>query len=95
MIKISISRDEEWLCMKTSYQRIARLDFSPDHESRKDRGLSLFEYVIQMAQSVGAEMAVAKYFKIGMFKPAWTHSSVKPISDHRLKSSGHSGKTVT
>lgn len=56
--------------MKTSYQRIARLDFSPDHESRKDRGLSLFEYVIQMAQSVGAEMAVAKYFKIGMFKPS-------------------------
>ena len=69
VIKIPISRDEEWLCLSTAYKRIGRLDFSPDHESRKDRGLSLFEYVIQMSQSIGAEIAVARYFTIPNFKP--------------------------
>jgi hypothetical protein len=69
MIKIPISRDEEWLCLSTAYKRIGRLDFSPDHDSRKDRGLTLFEYVQQMAQSIGAEIAVARYFAIPDFKP--------------------------
>jgi hypothetical protein len=69
VIKIPISRDEEWLCLSTAYKRIGRLDFSPDHESRKDRGLTLFEYVMQVAQSIGAEIAVAKYFAIPDFTP--------------------------
>ena len=69
MIKIPISRQNEWKCLSTAYKRIGRLDFSPDHESRKDRGLTRFEYVIQMAQSIGAEIAVAKYFGDDNFEP--------------------------
>ena len=69
MIKISISRDEEWLCLSTAYKRIGRQNFSADDDSRKDRGLNLFEYIVQIAQSIGAEIVVAKYFGIVDFKP--------------------------
>jgi hypothetical protein len=69
MIKMPITRQKEWLALSKSFARIGRLDFDPNHESRKDRGLTLFEYVIQMAQSIGAEIAVAKYFGDENFDP--------------------------
>ncbi len=47
---------------EVALQRIKALGAFADHASRYDRGLNFPEYVAQMTESIGAEMAVAKYF---------------------------------
>jgi hypothetical protein len=55
---------------EVALQRIKALGAFADHSSRYDRGLNFPEYVAQMTESIGAEMAVAKYFGMIGFDPA-------------------------
>lgn len=68
----AITRQDEWLSVACAIERIAEINGSPDHASRFDKKLSFQEYIAQMAESVGAEIAVAKYLGIKDFDPRKT-----------------------
>ena len=65
----AITRKDEWLSVACAIERIAEINGSPDHSSRFDKKISFQEYIAQMAESVGAEIAVAHYLGIKDFDP--------------------------
>lgn len=72
-VKQSISRDEEWTALACAIRRITEIKGNPDHGSRYDKKLSWFDYVAQIAESIGAEIAVAKWLGIESFNPNDSH----------------------
>lgn len=69
----TITRDEEWTALACAIKRIAQIHGNPDHNSRFDKKLSWFDYVAQIAESIGAEIAVAKWLGITTFDPNESH----------------------
>jgi hypothetical protein len=66
---MKLTHEEEWECARVALERIAEIDGRPDHASRWDKKLNFHDYVQQIAESIGAEYAVAKYFGITDFNP--------------------------
>ena len=78
-MKMTITREQEWNSLACAINRIGETDAMPDHATRYDTGLSFPEYVAQVAESVGAEYAVARYLGVENFDP--TKSKFKETAD--------------
>lgn len=79
MIKVVLNHGEEIQAHEVGFKRAVSIDALPDHESRRDRLINFHEFIGQLAESVGAEMAVAKYFALTDFEP--TLDTFKTVAD--------------
>lgn len=79
MIKVRLNYNEEVTAHEVGFLRAKELTSVANHHSRYDRGLNYHEYIGQLSESVGSEIAVAKYFKITDFEP--THGTFKNEAD--------------
>ena len=79
MIAVRLTYAEELEAHEIGFIRAKELAATADHESRYDRGLNYHEFIAQLSESVGSEIAVAKYFNLTDFKP--THASFKTEAD--------------
>jgi hypothetical protein len=68
-MKIKLNREEEWDAARVALERIERIGAKANDVTRYDQKLNFHEYVCQIAESIGAEIAVAKYFEIKDFDP--------------------------
>ena len=68
-VKMKVSYDEMLKSLYVAIERIKAIDGRPDHSSRYDKSLSFHEYVCQIAESICAEMVVARYFGNDKFEP--------------------------
>lgn len=75
----TITHEDEWVAMACAIKRVVRIDGRADHPTRFDRKLSFYEYIAQVAESVGAEIAVAKWLGIENFDP--NESEFKKTAD--------------
>jgi hypothetical protein len=69
MIRVLLSPEEEYQAHDIGFRRAIALNARPDHASRRDKAINYHEFIGQLSEAVGAEMAVARYFKITAFKP--------------------------
>ena len=69
MIKVRLSYEEEVTAHEVGFLRAKELASTANHPSRYDKDLNYHEYIGQLAESVGSEMAVAKYFDLTDFRP--------------------------
>ena len=79
MIKVKLSYEDEVTAHEVGFLRAKELASVANHPSRYDKGLNYHEYITQLAESVGSEIAVAKYFDLTEFKP--THGTFKTQAD--------------
>ena len=68
-MKMKVSFDDMIESIETALLRIKEINGRPDHSSRYDKNLSFHEYVCQLAESICAEIVVARYFGNKDFKP--------------------------
>lgn len=78
-VKFKVSYEEQLRAHEVALDRIRQINGIPDHESRFDKKLSFHEFVAQMAESICAEIVVARYFGIKDFDPA--NSQFKKTAD--------------
>lgn len=69
-VKYKVTYEEQLRAHEVALDRIRLINGIPDHSSRFDKKLSFHEFVAQMAESICAEMVVAKYFGLTDFDPA-------------------------
>ena len=69
-MKFKVTYEDQIRAHEVALDRIRQINGIPDHESRFDRKLSFHEFVAQMAESICAEIVVARYFGINDFDPA-------------------------
>jgi hypothetical protein len=69
-VKFKVTYEEQIRAHEVALDRIRLINGIPDHSSRFDKKLSFHEFVAQMAESICAEIIVAKYFGIENFDPA-------------------------
>lgn len=79
MIKVRLNYNEEVTAHEVGFLRAKELTSTASHSSRYDRGLNYHEYIGQLSESVGSEIAVAKYFNLTDFEP--THGTFKTKAD--------------
>jgi len=68
-VKMKVSFDDMMESIEIALLRIKEINGRPDHSSRYDKSLSFHEYVCQIAESICAEMVVARYFGNDNFEP--------------------------
>lgn len=66
-MRIQISHEQEWDAARVALERVAEIDGKPDHSSRYNKNLNFHDYILETAESIGAEYAVAQYFGIQDF----------------------------
>ena len=79
MIAVKLNYNEEVAAHEVGFLRAKELASVANHPSRYDRGLNYHEYITQLSEAVGSEMAVAKYFNLTDFKPS--HGTFKNSAD--------------
>lgn len=79
MIRVTLTHSEEITAHEIGFLRAKELGSTANHASRYDRHLNYHEYIAQLSEAVGSEMATAKYFDITDFKP--THGTFKNEAD--------------
>ena len=79
MIRVRLTYADEVLSHETGFLRAKEIASTAEHSSRYDRDLNYHEYIGQLSEAVGSEIAVAKYFNLADFKP--THSTFKQAAD--------------
>ena len=79
MIRVTLTHAEELTAHEIGFLRAKELGSTANHASRYDRHLNYHEYIAQLSEAVGSEMATAKYFDITDFKP--THGTFKKEAD--------------
>jgi hypothetical protein len=78
-MRISLTTQEQIRAAEVALHRIKEIAGRPDHVSRYDTKLTMVEYIAQITESVGAEIAVAKALRIEGFDPA--NSRFKSTAD--------------
>ena len=68
-MKLKASIEDKVLAHTVALERIAQIDGQPDHCSRYDRRLGFHDYVAQVAESIVAEILVARYLGYMNFDP--------------------------
>jgi hypothetical protein len=68
-MKLKASIEDKVLAHTVALERIAQIDGQPDHGSRYDRRLGFHDYVAQVAESIVAEILVARYLGYINFDP--------------------------
>jgi len=79
LIRVRLNYADEVVAHETGFLRAKEIASTADHSSRFDRDLNYHEYIAQLSEAVGSEIAVAKYFELTDFKP--THSTFKAAAD--------------
>lgn len=69
-VRYKVTYEEQLRAHEVALERIKLINGIPDHSSRFDKKLSFHDFVAQMAESICAEMVVAKYFGLKDFDPA-------------------------
>lgn len=69
-VRYKVTYEEQLRAHEVALERIKLINGIPDHSSRFDKKLSFHDFVAQMAESICAEMVVAKYFGLTSFDPA-------------------------
>jgi hypothetical protein len=65
-----ITQEQEWDAARVALDRVAEIHGRPDHVSRYNKNLNFHYYIMEKAESIGDEYAVAKYFGIADFSAA-------------------------
>ena len=68
-MKLKASLEDKVLAHTVALERIAQIGGQPDHGSRYDRHLGFHDYVAQIAESIVAEILVARYLGYVDFNP--------------------------
>ena len=71
MIRVLLTPEEEFTAHEVGFRRAQSIGARPDHPSRRDKSINYHEFIGQLSEAVGAEMAVARYFKLTDFKPTY------------------------
>ena len=79
IIKVILDYSQEVQAHTVGLDRVASINAVADHPNRAVRNLNFHEYVSEMSESVGAEIAVAEYFGIKNFQP--TNNTYKREAD--------------
>jgi hypothetical protein len=79
MIKVSLTYAEELEAHQAGFERAKALKATANHASRYDKGLNYHSFIAQLAEAVGSEIAVARYFGLFDFMP--THNTFKRQAD--------------
>lgn len=79
VIRVRLTYEEQVEAHSVGFQRATDLASTASHTSRKDITLNYHEYISQLAEAVGSEMSVAKYFNLTDFKP--TVNTFKSAAD--------------
>jgi len=79
MIEVRLSYEDEVTAHEVGFLRAKELASTANHASRYDKGLNYHEYIAQLSEAVGSEIAVAKYFDLTDFAP--THGTFKRQAD--------------
>jgi len=66
-VKIKITYEQEWDAARVAIERVEEIDAKPNHQTRYNKTLNFHDYILEVAESIGAEFAVAKYFGIADF----------------------------
>ena len=61
---VKLEFGEALMCHKAAIYLIKMAHYEADQPQRYNRGLNLHEYIAEYAETVGAEMAVARYFDL-------------------------------
>lgn len=69
-VKFKVTYADQIRAHEVALDRIKQINGIPDHDSRFDKKLSFHEFVAQMAESICAEIVVARYFGLADFDPA-------------------------
>ena len=69
VIRVSLNHEEEVMAHKVGFERATALDSTANHNSRKDKHLNYHDYITQLSEAVGSEIAVAKFLAISDFEP--------------------------
>ena len=78
-MKIKPTIEDKVLAHTVALERIAEIGGHPDHDSRYDKRLGFHDYVAQVAESIVAEILVARYLGYVDFDPR--ASSFKETAD--------------
>jgi hypothetical protein len=68
-MKVKPTIEDKVLAHTVALERIAEIYGQPDHSSRYDRALGFHDYVAQVAESIVAEILVARYLGYVYFNP--------------------------
>jgi hypothetical protein len=60
-MRVKPTIEDKVLAHTVALERIAQIQGQPDHESRYDRHLGFHDYVAQVAESIVAEILVARF----------------------------------
>ena len=69
-MKMNLDYAQQIRASEVALKRVKELKAIPNHVSRYDTGLNMPEYIAQLTESIGAEIAVAQYFGMIGFDPA-------------------------
>ena len=84
-MRMVVSYDDMLKSLYIAIERIKAINGRPDHSSRYDKNLSFHEYVCQIAESICAEIVVARYFGNLDFEP--TVNTFKTAADVEIQGS--------
>lgn len=79
IIKVILDYSQEVKAHRVGLERVASINAVSDHPNRFVKNLNFHEYVSEMSESVGSEIAVAEYFGIKNFQP--TNNTYKNEAD--------------
>jgi hypothetical protein len=79
IIRVSLTYQEEVLAHQTGFSRATELSSTANHSSRKDRYLNYHDYISQLSEAVGSEIAAAKFLQVTDFQP--TLNGFKRVAD--------------
>lgn len=83
VIRVTLTYDEEVTAHRTGFERATELKSTAAHSSRGNKALNYHEYIGELAEAAGGEIAVAKFFGIEHFKP--TINTFKTQADIRSR----------
>ena len=83
VIRVTLTYEEEVTAHRTGFERATELKSTANHSSRGNKALNYHEYIAELSEAVGGEMAVAKFFGIEHFKP--TVNTFKTQADIRSR----------
>jgi hypothetical protein len=68
-MKMAATMQDRVLAHTVALERIAEINGEPEHSSRYDRRLGFHDYVAQIAESIVAEILVARFLGVVNFNP--------------------------
>lgn len=69
-MRINLDLESQLRSAEVALNRIREINGQPNHSSRYDQNLSMVQYIGQITESIGAEIAVAKCLGMVGFDPA-------------------------